>query len=730
MANMIPFSEDKASFHNSTAEEKVYNSLRKFLPDDIYVFHSLDWNEYSKGAKQSVGEADFLLFDQKYGFLSIEVKGGGIKHNIVDDSWYSIDGNKVQHILRRSPMKQAWESAQTFEKRISASDVKLAKEYIIRPVVWFPDLTESQAEELYNSEFTPGNTFTAVDLNDPIAALKRAFANYGVKERDIKLSANDIRQVCSIFAKDLNIVSDLALSDTDRNKVVFNRLTKEQTYLLDIAKEIKHARVKGVGGTGKTMLALELARRIPNDEKILFLCFNKLLLNALRKNWAESMPNVKFASLNELYDEKTGLGENAETNEIATFIRFNLGRNFEYRHIIIDEGQDLEVEYLTQLKTIADKLDGYFYIFYDENQLVHQWNDRNINWFNNSGLPPLNLNRNCRNTFSIAETSYSPMGIQNVELAKEAQGEKPTLKITNDNSKVPQIIGETIQEYTQKGFTKNQITILTVKTLKKTILSDCDSVGGYRLSIDNPDGDNILFTTSRKFKGLESDVIIMIDVDQDCFKDMNAKSVFYVAASRAISNLTIIANLDNAGLARILKDLGVDKAGALKRLLEEALSVNIIRIDEPSKNSVQNTNQHDPLLGKNYPPKLLKWLKSYYFEASDAPAIDPSAIKKYLRSVADLDMPNIDSAIVEASKLPFYDNSSALKFMILYYLSQNNSVLAQNLSNLLRKFVIFAKIDNYEQEDLTSFASKCIDDGLIIIEKRILSGNYYTLNKE
>lgn len=51
---------------------------------------------------------------------------------------------------------------------------------------------------------------------------------------------------------------------------------------------------------------------------------------------------------------------------------------------------------------------------------------------------------------------------------------------------------------------------------------------------------NVLFTTARKFKGLEADAIIMIDADAETFADEESKRLFYVGASRAKHYLDIV----------------------------------------------------------------------------------------------------------------------------------------------------------------------------------------------
>ena len=55
----------------------------------------------------------------------------------------------------------------------------------------------------------------------------------------------------------------------------------------------------------------------------------------------------------------------------------------------------------------------------------------------------------------------------------------------------------------------------------------------------------VLFTTSRKFKGLESRAIIITDIDESCFSNDEKKRNFYVACSRATQHLALFVNADD-----------------------------------------------------------------------------------------------------------------------------------------------------------------------------------------
>lgn len=735
MATMVPCNVGRDSFHGSIGESRVYWSLKNNLPDDIYILHSINWREFDGVSEERNGEADFLLFDPHRGFLSIEVKSGGIRHDSNGD-WWSIDRNNQRHKLRISPLEQAKESVQVFKSRIKAENLEIARPYQIKPVVWFTSIDNENIHYAYGEDFTPGNTFSADDLDDPMAALSRAYTNYGLDLLDIDLSTDDIQAILSIFKNEFNIVATVNLNEHKYNKDIFNRLTTEQATILNCIEDIKQARIKGAGGTGKTMLALELVRRIDKDKSILFLCFNKFLLNALRKKYSASFPNVRFANLNELYAERTGLGEIADKADIIDFLNTTFREDFPYENIIIDEGQDFDIEYLDIIKDIASKIPGYFYIFYDENQLVHQWNNKNIEWFNNSALTPLKLNRNCRNTMRIAETSYRPINIDGVVLAKDAKGEMPILRVAQSDKGALEIIENTIRGYLEKGLDLKQIVILTVKTITKSLLRDKTEIGDFQISIDDPDGDGILFTTSRKYKGLESDVVIIIDIDRDCFKDDNAKSVFYVAASRAINCLSMVATLDDYDMNKILEDINVTGYATPKEGLEEALSVKIIGHNnnaperEGSDESISTIDFIERARQSSYNKCITNMLLAHYLNRSAKTSPIPTDdINEYLRNVINFDNHNVSNAIMEALKWPFYSNRVALEFCILYYMSINGGYDASSMSDLLGRFVIRPNLSSIDDVEIVGFLESRLTFGAITLDS---SGtlNHYILSEE
>jgi superfamily I DNA/RNA helicase len=86
----------------------------------------------------------------------------------------------------------------------------------------------------------------------------------------------------------------------------------------------------------------------------------------------------------------------------------------------------------------------------------------------------------------------------------------------------------------------------------------------------------VLFTTVRKFKGLEADVVICIDVDEDTFSNDTNRNLFYVGASRAKTWLDILTTVPQEAFATAItgEDIPRKRPQAVKTI-RDTLRVKI-----------------------------------------------------------------------------------------------------------------------------------------------------------
>ncbi len=570
MARIIPCEVDPKEFHASYGEKKIYEAL-KDLPDEYIVFYSLHWNKRNKKNYIEWGESDFTVFHPKRGIIVIEVKSGGIFHR--DGMWTQKNTMSGKITKMKDPMVQAERSKHTFIDILEKS--RGFREYRVETAVWF---TSAQSfEELGNMPpiYKEGNVLIAKDIENIKKGLERVFDYYRFKINSLYDKA-DMDNVIRKLSPEFSVVPTIS-NIIEEEEYYFNRMTEEQNRLIEYLDEQKVAAVQGGAGTGKTMLGIEKARRIheneeTKDDKVLFLCFNEFLHNFLKNRYREELPNVSFYSIDKLVKNHFKVkGEYASAEEILEFLNNYSEYGWDYKHIIIDEGQDFSSEQIEALYTIAELEEGCFYLFYDKNQLVYKLKEfRSIDRIDCR----LVLTANCRNTRSIASSSNKILGIEKLKLKNDVIGEKPVFIIVKENEKLLERIKSEINKYTDEDIEQKRIVLLTVKTERKSCLQDIDRIGKYKIRKSLGEK-GILFTTARKYKGLESDVVIIIDIDKNTFKDDTEKRVLYVGASRAKHFLSYIALMNEEEKLDVCEFLTGKRNRKADELIGEKLEVRV-----------------------------------------------------------------------------------------------------------------------------------------------------------
>lgn len=282
--------------------------------------------------------------------------------------------------------------------------------------------------------------------------------------------------------------------------------------------------------------------------------------------------NVDFMTISALAYKVAGDMNGLEDLEQWLSDCYDKKEVFGYKHVIVDEGQDFGLlgvddsanedssygcQIIDILELVALGNGGTFYLFCDRNQIVQGAGaDAQLPACISDSECKLTLHRNCRNTYEIATTSIKPLPKNDRNITAK-QGPKSGIKphmyaIANSDEQI-EYINKVIDSLKD---TCESITILSVKnTLNNSILSpytECESVGDYSRHYTHK-GKECLFSNCSKFKGLEADAIILIDVDSSTF-DKGAM-YFYVGASRARRNLEIISNATKEDCALMVRSL-------------------------------------------------------------------------------------------------------------------------------------------------------------------------------
>lgn len=536
MAQMIPQTMEEDN--NSFGERQVFEALKK-LPDDYTVFHSVRWNDRNQKNTVVYGESDFTVFHPKKGIIVIEVKSGGIE--CVNNTWTYIRTDNGERHSMKNPLKQADKSKYRFldlldEKFRDTEGTDSPQYCMVESAVWFPSVSRRDAIGVLPMEFHPEIVLLESALESPQKYIDGVYDFYE-GDRHTRLDKTPEDKILDLFAPLYRVMPSLKSKRLEQQEV-FDRLTREQSSLLDYLEEQRVAAIQGAAGTGKTCLAIEKAKRLAKTGKVLFLCFNQFLriyLQDLKNENPKKYENIDFYNLPQLACQKLKVPV-VEREDVLQFLENYDSYDWEYKHIIIDEGQDFHDGEIEKLYDVALLQDGAFYVFFDKNQFVQgrEFPD----WLKNAECR-LVLNINCRNTYSIADTSGKPIGVEPKVKNKAVKGDMPKFYICGDRAVALKQISLLIDQYRNNGYAYNQICILTVKTEAVSLMQGIEKIGIHPVRTTRGNG-NVLFTTARKFKGLESDVIIIVDEDADTFADPEDKRLFYVGASRAKHYLDIV----------------------------------------------------------------------------------------------------------------------------------------------------------------------------------------------
>lgn len=562
MATFIPEVKPE-DFHNSYGEMKVYEALRS-LENQYTIFYSLSWVGISD--RRTVGEADFVVAHPDKGIFVIEVKSGEIEYKKGD--WIQTNTRTgKQKII--TPYTQARKSQFELLERLEIvrSQVKIP---MLCYGVWFPSI-EIKDKDLLPPEAPKEITLDKASLDKPEKALEDAFNYWATKYRMTKLSSAEFQKVVEVLCPHFHVVPKLK-TKMEETELSYIQLTSQQAAVLDFLEEQKTAVIHGLAGTGKTVLAIEKAKSLAaKDEQVLFLCYNSFLKDNLKTN--NTIPNVTFHNAHSLGYEIMG-GSNVDRDRVLEEFEEFLTDVFEpedwpYVNVIIDEGQDLSDRLVNALYDLVKRKHGYFYVFYDRNQYILK--NKMPKWIEDAECR-LVLHKNCRNTAEVFKTSCSIMGLENITY-NEIHGEIPAAKFYSTESELNKIVEQFIQSVKAEGVLPQDIVILTARTIEDSWIDINKRYSGYELSTERKAG-KVLFTTIRKFKGLESDVVLIVDASMSALRNPENKRLLYVGTSRAknLLNIAFLEDVESDEMGDYLRDLNPDRnvpknKKGLKRLL-------------------------------------------------------------------------------------------------------------------------------------------------------------------
>jgi hypothetical protein len=540
---MIP--SHVSEYNPSKAEIRLFERMRIELNDDWVVLHSLGLLLHPK---KPWSEIDFVLIGPQ-GLFCLEVKGGRVSRK--DGIWCFTDRAGRIHQKKEGPFQQvASASAALYDY------LRRERPSIGNSITGFGVATPDIRFDISGPDIDSALVYDVNDTTNPFKKYLERLAGYWAsrlaKANPNFLSPIDRTALINLLRGDFELIPSLQLEINQTNKQLI-RLTEEQYRVLDGLSENKRVIIRGGAGTGKTLLAAEEARRLSRaGMRTLLCCFNRKLGEFLRGNLKDCDLLVvrHFHGLMTDYIREAGLMDSLPDAQEADLFRvfypqvcldalFGLDRLGEFDVLLIDEGQDL------LLDTFLDVFDGLvkgglksgsWKIFFDPKQDIFSGLASNVLAHLLQYSPAqYKLAINCRNTIPIA-VGTSLLSQFDSDETLRIHGPNVENHWYKDVRDERRLVSRCIGRILSQGVKPECITILSRRQLQNscighglieinTPLIDMASSGG--LSFPNA----IRFSTVSLFKGLESDVVILVDCDDLWSND--SRLHLYVATSRA-----------------------------------------------------------------------------------------------------------------------------------------------------------------------------------------------------
>lgn len=566
MAIMIPgmqYKDLQKDFNGSVGELRLYELLEQ-LPNEFYVLHSTSWNEQRRRNELSPrkyvqwGEADFTVYHPEKGIIVFEVKDGLISYSR-ERGWIQIN-RKTGATSSIDPMAQAEKSKYYFRDQIFKPAFDGMVPFTFCSAVWFTsgdrNLVTGNLPLNYKEETTLwANDLASVEQVQNV--INRVFKYHDAYCANP--SPELTNKTLDLLAPEFGLVKSIH-SRAIANETLFHLMTREQNRLLEYLDEQQTAAIHGAAGTGKTIMAIEKAKRLETDGPVLLLCFNRFLMEHIREELSDNHPNISVFTIDGLYTKLSGglphFDSADDRNDAILEVLMDWkSLRWNYKHIIVDEGQDFFADHLQLLGEIAEEKDGCFYVFYDKNQFIQ--GQEYPEWLDHAECR-LILSHNCRNTHEIALTSTRSIALPEKRIRmnpfmERAEQPKPKLFFVSDNEALQDYVLKLIRKYSDAKYKKSDIVLLSMKAEGCSALEREKMIPELSaICSDRRQANKVLFTTVRKFKGLEADVVICIDVDEDTFANDTKRSLFYVGTSRAKTWLDILTTTSQEELAKAI----------------------------------------------------------------------------------------------------------------------------------------------------------------------------------
>ncbi|MBP1706086.1 MAG: hypothetical protein H6Q36_1825 [Chloroflexi bacterium] len=564
-----------APTRGEAAEIRVYTRLRDALPAEYLVFRQVRWVGRTRPFGPSRdGEADIVVVHPDGGLLVVEVKEGLPSRDHLG-RWYLGD-----LLLDESPFEQAEGSERAL--RLALSDLPgwpagggpRTGHAVAFPAV---DLASLPLGHILLGPDAPRSiVLDAGALDNPAAThrwVERAYTFWlGDGTRGLPMDDATVALVDEFLSPTVRL-RPLVRRELDEAAGHLLTATRAQRMVLDAIRNVRRAAIVGPAGSGKSILAAERARRLAREGfRTLVVCFNQPLAVELAEALADApapggLEVHTFHGLCETLAEQAGVlppppaerGADWFDRELpAALDRAIAARPDARRHaIVVDEGQDFARSWLESLDLLLERPgEDVLWAFHDPGQALHRDDvlaDQAVRA--ELDLQEVALPDNYRNPGPVNDLAARfYRGPEGVEALRD-DGDAPWIREAIAGEPTNRELHRVLADLERDGVSPHRIVVLTGRSLaasdawkaRKRINpllwngsydDDGRSLGLPAGRAPREPADVIRFDSIRRFKGLEREVAVLVELPEE---GPRLDELLYVGLTRPTALLVVIA---------------------------------------------------------------------------------------------------------------------------------------------------------------------------------------------
>jgi len=541
--------------------ERILFNVFEQNEKDWVVLHSLDLAPYNRNLRT---EIDFLVVIPSKGIICIEVKS---QENV----YFDHDGWHPGTLAHRDPFVQARDASCAFRRRIVDKFGNKYRHVPILPIVVFPrsKLDIGSVISINHSEFVDSAPFQSRDsASKVISDLQRNFVisidqDPKIKQLTKPLGRDEIEEIIHFCRPIRKRLPDLN-EEVQERRLRMDKLLRQQQYpVINLVDYNSRLLISGGAGTGKTLIGLEVARRkAESGFRVAYICYNRLLAQWVGRQVKKNQtPNLITGTVNSLLNEMTDTHPPQRASEswwefeglnqiMEKLTSPNLGGLAKFDYLVVDELQDILSKPLLWdcLKELfGDTLANSHYLLMGDFEHQTLSVDMEIVLENLSKIECYSchwkLQENCRNYKELGDLTVRISGFDTppwVGYMRSGGGfDVASTKLYENVTDQIDLLETEISSLEMQGYKLTDITVLSYQSYKSNVFESLKIRGIPIHDAERPEASSVNYSTVKKFKGMESPVILLADVYFSPNEIEYQRRLFYTALTRSTERVVI-----------------------------------------------------------------------------------------------------------------------------------------------------------------------------------------------